>query len=171
LIVSDASVLIALAKMQRLQLLQEVYRQVGIGPVVKAEVVDRGKAIAAPGVEQIEKALADGWIEVLRLSAKERQLKQRVLKTTRLDEGEGESLALAHSRKIMVIVDDREVRAVAAAMGLEFIGTAGVLLEAFLTRDLTLEELEEAVEDLSNVIWLSPTVVAEILRRAREARR
>ena len=171
MLVSDASVLIALAKMQRLQLLEEVYRHVAISPVVKAEVVDRGKAISAPGVEQIEKALADGWIKVLRLNAKERQLKQRVLKTTRLDEGEGESLALAHSREVLLIVDDREARAMAAAMSLEFIGTAGVLLEAFLKHHLTLEELEEAVEDLSNVIWLSPTVVVEILKRAREARR
>ena len=31
------------------------------------------------------------------------------------------------------------------------------------------EPLEKAVEDLSEKIWLSPAVVAEILKRAREA--
>ena len=40
MIVADASVLIALAKMRRLDLLRGVYGDVLIGPVVKAETVD-----------------------------------------------------------------------------------------------------------------------------------
>ncbi len=43
MIVADASVLIALAKMRRLDLLREVYGDVLIGPVVKAETLDARK--------------------------------------------------------------------------------------------------------------------------------
>jgi predicted nucleic acid-binding protein len=43
-------VLIALAKMRRLDLLHSVYGDVLIGPHVKAETVDAGKRILAPGV-------------------------------------------------------------------------------------------------------------------------
>ena len=171
LIVADASVLIALAKMQRLRLLQELYGQVILGPVVKAEVLDRGKAVAAPGVELVENAVAEGWIQIVRSTPKEKRLAQRILRTTRLDEGESESLAMAHSRKLILIVDDKAARAMAATMNLEFLGTAAVLLAGFLKQCLTLEELEEAVEELSRVIWLSPAVVAEILKRARQARK
>lgn len=171
MIVADASVLVALAKMQRLDLLRQVYGKVVVGPIVKAEVVDQGKAIAAPGVEQVEKALEEGWIQVVRLTAGERGLMQRLIKTSRLDAGEAECLALAHSRKRMLIVDDKEARALAEAMRLKYLGTAAVLLEAFIKGHWTFEQLEDAVADLSKVIWLSPAVVTEILKRAREARK
>ena len=46
-----------------------------------------------------------------------------------------------------------------------------MLLEGFLQGGLSFEELEDTVRDLSRVIWVSPAVVAEILRRAREAKR
>lgn len=169
-IVADASVLIALAKMGRLELLRQLYGRVTMGPVVKEEVLDQGKAISAPGVEHIEKGLQEGWIESVRMTAREKRLMRRVLRTTRLDLGEAESLAVAHSRKLMLIVDDREARALAAALNLEFLGTAGALLEAFLKGRLTFEQLEDVVQELSRVMWLSPSVVTEILKRAREAR-
>jgi len=48
------------------------------------------------------------------------------------------------------------------------LGTAGVLLEARVRRRLTLGELETALRELCEVLWLSPAVVAEIMRLARE---
>jgi predicted nucleic acid-binding protein len=60
MIIADASALIALAKIRRLDLLHSVYRDVLIGPQVKAETIDAGKRISAPGVERISKALDDG---------------------------------------------------------------------------------------------------------------
>lgn len=170
-VVADASVLIALAKMGRLELLHQLYGQVIIGPVVKQEVFDQGQAISAPGVELVEKGLGELWIHVVRLTADEKKLMRRMLKMTRLDVGEAESLAVAHLRRLALIVDDREARALAAAVHLEFLGTAGVLLEGFLKGQLTFGQLEDAVQELSRVIWLSPTVVTEILKKARGARR
>lgn len=170
MIVADATVLIALAKMGRLELLRQVYDRVVIGGEVQKEVLHQGKAIAAPGVEHIDRAVEEGWIEVTRLTVREKKVMLRILKSTRLGEGEGESIALAHSRELMLIVDDREARALAATMRLQFLGTAGVLLEAFLKGHLTYEQLEDAVKGLSRVLWLSPAVGTEILRRAREAR-
>ncbi|MBM3791369.1 MAG: hypothetical protein FJW35_13630 [Acidobacteria bacterium] len=169
MIIADASALIALAKMRRMELLKQVYGGVLMGPTVKAEVLDQGRAISAPGVEQAEEAMQKGWLQIARLGEREKPLVQRILTHSGLHEGEAESLALAKSRKVMVILDDREARAYAEALHLEFIGTAGVLLEAFIKRHLTLGQLEEAVEVLSTTIWLSPGVVAEVLKRAREA--
>lgn len=168
--VADASALIALSKMRRLRLLKEVFGSVVMGPIVKAETLDQGKAIAAPGVEQIEAALQGEWLRVVRPTRKELQLMSNILKRSRLDPGEAEALVLAESRKLVLIVDDKEGRAVAASLGVAHLGTAGVLLEAFLRGFLSFEELEEAVGALSSVLWLSPRVVTEILRRAREGR-
>jgi len=170
-LVADASVLIALAKMQRLDLLRNLYGEILMGPVVKTEVVDQGRQVGARGVEQVEKALEDGWLKTVRLTATERRGMEGLLKTAKLDDGEAESLALAQARMLTLIVDDKEARALVAALGVSYLGTAGVLLEAFLRGRLSLEQLENAVQSLSRVIWLSPAVVAEILKRAREAKR
>jgi len=171
MIVADASVLIALAKMHSVDLLNSVYGDVLIGPQAKAETVDAGKRIGAPGVERIEKALDVGWLEVARLSSKEKSTAQRIASKGGLDAGEAESLALASSRKLMVILDDRAARSFAEVMGVQFIGTAGMLFHAFAKKHLTLAELEDAVETLSQTIWLAPAVVVEILKKAREGER
>ena len=54
-------------------------------------------------------------------------------------------------------------------MGVTFLGTAGMLSHAFVKKHLTLAELEDAVEALSQTIWLAPSVVADVLKKAREA--
>jgi predicted nucleic acid-binding protein len=101
--------------------------------------------------------------------SKEEHLVQRILKNSRLHEGEAESLAISKSRGLPVIQDDKEERMCAEMLGVELTGTAGVLLEAFIKGNMKQEQLEEAIKDLSATIWLSPAVVAEILKRAREA--
>ncbi|MBI3940458.1 MAG: hypothetical protein HY315_06455 [Acidobacteria bacterium] len=171
MIIADASVLIALAKMKKLRLLKQLYGEVLIAPVVKAEAVDAGRAISAPGVEQIEKAMDDGWIRLARLSAKEKELARSILTKSRLDEGEAESIALAGSRRLRVIIDDREARAFADVAAARFLGTAAILLQAFIDQHLTFKELEDAVAELSGTIWLAPAVVTEILKAAREAKK
>ena len=173
MIVADASVLIALAKMHRLDLLHSVYGDVLIGPEVKAETVDAGKRISARGVERIEKALDDGWLQVARLSSKEKRTAHSIVSKAGLglDAGEAESLALASSRKLMVILDDRAARSFAEVMAVTFIGTAGMLFHAFAKKYLTLAEFEDVVEALSQTIWLAPAIVANLLKKAREGER
>ena len=56
-------------------------------------------------------------------------------------------------------------------MGVTFLGTAGFLFYSFVRKHLTLAELEDAVEALSQTIWLAPAVVADILKRARKVDR
>jgi predicted nucleic acid-binding protein len=170
LVIADASPLIALTKMRRLELLPAVYGDVRIAPAVRRETLDDGRKIAAPGVDLIELALDEGAIGLLRLTAREKSAAERILKTSRLHAGEAESLALARSRKALVMLDDREARMLAAALGVSCVGTAGFLLEAFWKGRLTASELEDAVLELSRTIWLAPAVVAETLRRAKGGR-
>ena len=74
-------------------------------------------------------------------------------------------------RSLRLVVDDKEARSVAAAAGVEHVGTAGMLLEAYFQKRLNLGELEVMLRNLSQILWLSPAVVAEILRLAREVKR
>ena len=171
MIVADASPLIVLAKLQRLGLLNALYGEVLMGSVVKAETIDEGRAVHALGVEQIEVAMEDGWLQTVRLTAKERDLMHRLTERSRLDHGEAEAIALASVRGLRLVVDDKEARSVAAAAGVEHVGTAGTLLEAYFQKRLNLGELEVMLRNLSQILWLSPAVVAEILRLARKVKR
>ena len=171
MIVADASPLIVLAKLQHLGLLNDLYGEVLIGPVVKAETIDAGQVVRAQGVEQLEVALEAGWLQTVHLTAQEHGLMQRLTRRSRLDQGEAESIALASVRDLRLIVDDKEARNVAAVAGVEHVGTAGALLEAHLRQCLGLGELEATLRDLSQILWISPAVVAEVLRLAREANR
>ncbi len=168
MVVADASPLIVLAKLRRLWLLRDLYDAIRIGPVVKAETVDAGRAIRAAGVEQLEAALEDGWLQTVGLTKEEEELRERLARLSRLDRGEAEAIALASGRGARLIADDSEARHVAETVGVEYVGTAGVLLEAHLRRLLTFGELETVLRDLCEVLWLSPAVVAEIMRVARE---
>src|SRR5436309_14440875 len=101
MVVADASVLIALPKMRTLDLLNLEYGDTLIGPHVKAETVDAGKSISAPGVERIERVLDDCWLHVARISSKEKHIALSIVSKGGLGEGEDESLAIASSRKLM----------------------------------------------------------------------
>jgi predicted nucleic acid-binding protein len=169
-VVVDASVLIVLAKLRCIHLLRAVYGTILLGPVVHHEVVTQGQRLRARGVEQVEQALEESWLQVVRPTTGEQKLTVRLLRTTRLDDGEAEALALASRRKLLLVADDKEARHVAEALGIAYVGTAGVLLEAYLRQHLTLAGLEDVLTDLTKVLWLSPTVVAAVLKKAREAK-
>ena len=108
--------------------------------------------------------MEDEWLRPARLTAHERDLVQRLIGRTRLGRGEAESIAVASVRRLRLIVDDKEARGVAAAARVEHLGTAGTLLEA----RLDFGEFEASLRDLGDVLWLSPAVVVEVLRLARE---
>lgn len=168
MVVADASVVIALAKIGRLGLLRAVFGRVIMSPVVKQEVVDRGLDLSKPEVSYIQEALSAGWLSVIKPTAAQQALKDRLAETTGLDAGELESIAIAKLRKVPVLADDKEARTTARAMGITVIGSAGILLEAFMIGEMGLDELGRAVRDLAGVLWLSPDVVASILTRAYE---
>ena len=78
MIIADASPLIVLAKLQHLGLLAALYGEVLMGSVVKAETIDAGRAVHALGVEQLEVAMEDGWLQAVRLTVEERDLMRNV---------------------------------------------------------------------------------------------
>ena len=169
--IADSTVIIAFAKIGRLVLLKRVFRRITISPVVKDEVVDNGLKVLAPEVRYVQQALAERWLRVTRLTDTEKKLKERLVSATTLDLGEAESIAVAKLRGITLLVDEKEARTIARGMGVEPVGSAGILLEAFKLGYLRLDELEEAVIDLARVIWLSPDIVVDIIKRAREVKR
>ncbi len=122
IVVADASPLIALARIGRLELLHEVFGTLYLPDAVWREVVEAG--MARIGAEAVMHA---DWIE-------RRSVADGTLVTLlRRDLGAGEAEAIVLARETgaaLLLIDERMGRAAARRLGLRVTGLVGVLIEA-----------------------------------------
>lgn len=121
-IVSNASPLINLARIGKLDLLRQLYGELVIPEAVWHEVVVKG--VGQPGVDEIKAA---SWIKTQQVA--NRQLVQALRQE--LDAGEAEAIALTIETKAeLLLMDERLGRETARHLGLRYTGLIGVLIEA-----------------------------------------
>jgi len=116
-VVTDAGPLIALARVEALDLLRELFDRVLIPEAVKTE------CCAKPGMDadRITAAIAQKWLVVTPVALVNAPAAQ-------LGKGERQALALAQAHpSALLLVDDRLARREAARRGIPFIGTVRVL--------------------------------------------
>lgn len=122
IVVSNASPIVNLAAVGRLELLRQLYGKVVIPQAVHHEIVVVGAG--QPGAAEVE---ASDWVEFCRVT-------DRTMVTSlqlEVDEGEAEAIALAAELEAdLLLLDERRGRIVASRLGLKFIGLLGVLIEA-----------------------------------------
>ena len=140
-VVSNATPLIYLAKIGRMDLLKKVFEEVFIPEEVKVEVVDEGKRLGERDAYIVEKAVRDGWLKVLTVEALEIPIK--------LEQGEVAVLSLAKRQGFReVLVDEVSARTAARLMGLTPRGTVFVLLKAFEIEEISLNDFIDAFSEL-----------------------
>lgn len=118
IVVSDASPLIALSSVDRLDLLPLLFDMVIIPVAVHDEVIcETSKTIGElPSFIGVEPVAAEFPVRFLKMN---------------LHPGESEAIALALERGIPgIILDDKHARVLAADLGLKVIGTLGLLILA-----------------------------------------
>ncbi|MCD6169647.1 MAG: DUF3368 domain-containing protein [Candidatus Latescibacteria bacterium] len=138
-VVANASVLIGLSSIGHLALLYERFPEgVLISRTVWREVVEQGGE--RPGAREVAGA---NWIAVRDVTAQE--IVQ--LLEMELEEGEAETIALAHEVEAkVVLLDERDARQAAKRLGLRVLGTIGILIWA--RRMGKLPSLKEALDAL-----------------------
>jgi predicted nucleic acid-binding protein len=162
MIVSNSGPLIHLAKIGRLRLLKELFGEVIIPYEVKFEVVDRGKDEGIADAFLIEDEINNGWIKInLSNNNKVKEVADRV----GIDIGEVAAIMIAGRRKCPVLIDDLAARRFAIGLGLEVIGSIGVLLRSAKVQKISKSEALEALDKLARVMWLS----IDIYEDARKA--
>jgi predicted nucleic acid-binding protein len=120
IVVSNASPLIGLAKLDHLELLHSLYNTVIIPPIVAREITT-GKG------SDRERLRTFPWLSV---EPVQNTLALKALQSF-LDEGEREVIVLAIEKNAnLVLIDERLARIVALRNGLAVTGLIGVLLEA-----------------------------------------
>jgi predicted nucleic acid-binding protein len=120
-VAADASPLIALAAVGALDVLRGLFGSVTITRLVKDEITGRGER---PGARELDAAMRAGWIRVAPAPAE-------TWRFTDIDFGEASTIALAAEHDdALVLMDDSRGRAQAAALELNMLDLAGVLLAA-----------------------------------------
>lgn len=157
-IISDATPLIAFARIGQLPLMQRIVQQVIIPEAVAKEISNYG-AFGAINLSQ------ESWIriEVLRSEAQ-----MRLLLPT-LDRGEAEVIALALERQAkLVLIDELTGRKVAESLQLRVTGSVGLLIQAKQGREIqAVEPLLTAMREAG--IYFSQRFIDEVLRYVDEA--
>lgn len=161
-VVANSSPLIFLAKLQKLDLLHNLFENLTIPQAVYEETVVEGKQ--HPESRYIKKA---DWI--LNYNIKNQRLATFLRQL--VDEGEAEAITLSLENDAdLLLVDDKDVRKIAKHFGLEITGTIGVLLLAKKKKILT--TLQPLISELREEGFrISGNVVKKILQEASKEER
>lgn len=157
LLIADASPLIALARVERLNLLPRLFNSILTTEIVWSE------CLANPTIQertQLHLALEQEWIEVITAPAQSHRW--------RLGAGETSTINLALTCKATVLIDDRAARRVAFNLGLTVIGALGVLMLA--KRRGLIPSIKSDLDHLVRTGYhLSSSLLSQVLRQANES--
>ncbi len=157
--VVDASPLIYLAQLDRLELLRRGADEILAPPTVLREL-DAKPDASTPKIEAARRA----WLR----SEAPRDQKLLAVLRLELDAGEAEAIALAYERSAdRTVMDDLAGRRYARQLGLPLVGTLGLLLAARLRGEL--RSLKSEIERLHAAgFYAGDALIQKILQAAGE---
>ncbi|MDZ7761974.1 MAG: DUF3368 domain-containing protein [Desulfovermiculus sp.] len=144
IVVADSSVLISLSTIGQLEIIRTRFPDgICLAPAVWREVVEQGRE--RPGAEEVRTAT---WVK--RLEIKDQLFAQYL--QVGLDSGEAESIVLAREKSAnLILLDERDARGVAMSLGVQVLGTIGLLIWAKRTGHVeNLRELLDKLQDTAN---------------------
>ena len=141
-VVSNATPLIYLAKVDKLSLLKSIFGNIFIPEEVKREVVDKGKSLEKIDANLVEKEISEGWIKVIKVG-------NFIRTPMKLDKGEIATLTLAIDLGVReVLIDEIAARTAAEILGLVPRGTVYVLLKALKIKKIDFDGFLVVLDDL-----------------------
>lgn len=158
IVVSDTTPLIALARIDRLALLEQLFGHILIPKAVADELRAGAGRAGTALVNEYE------WIEVREVQQRKSVQQWR----TRLDRGEAEALVLAGEiAATLVLADEHRARRELRKLGLEVLGTVGILLRS--KQAGLIGSIGPEVERLRTVGFrMSERLIQQVLRAAGE---
>lgn len=158
-VISNTTPLINFAAINRFDILQAIFEQI----VIPQAVYDETTSSSFPDSQVILQAISSGWLQVCRVSTIAKEI------SLTLDEGEREAIALAiETGEQRILLDEREARQVAQSLGLQVIGTLGILLLA--KNQQIIPQVQPLLDAMINTAqyWVNPTLYQQVLRQAEE---
>ena len=164
-VVTDATVLIYLAKIDRLDLLDALFDRALVPEAVYEEVVTQGREQGYADALAIDDA-TDTFLDVRSLSGDANDRATAIEDSTDLGRGEVAAIALALAEDARCLVDDHAARRSAESLGVAVGGTIYVLLEALQAGHVSQDEYVDLLEALDESGF---RMSAQLYRRAVEA--
>lgn len=147
IVLSDSGPLIALSKINHLDILRKFFGKIIIPQAVWTEVVEKGRG--RPGSKEVQEA---NWIEV-------KEVKNIIgIEALKHEIGTGESETLVLAKELnadIVLIDDRIAREIARSMDMNVAGTLSIIYEAINNKFIN-ENFKEIIKLMrKNNIWIS----------------
>ena len=164
LVFCNAGPLMALAKLNRLDLLAKLYDKVRIPEAVYREVVTQGLARGAADARTVQLFCQRHEWPIIEASEDELA---GIQPRSVLDAGEMEVLALAaRDPDALVLIDDELARREARRLGLEVKGTLGVLVASFRQQLLSFADVELLIQQIAARpdIWIGARLCEGVLK-------
>ena len=160
-VVADSSPLIALARIDQLELLPSLYQRVTVPEAVWQEVT-RGASENRVGAAEVQLAT---WIDIQHVDPQDAAAHEVLV-----DRGEAEAIALAgRTHAKLLLIDDARGRQLALRLGLRIKGTLGILVAA--KQEKLLSEIRPSLDRLrATGLHVSARLIALALEAAGESK-
>ena len=158
IVVSDTTPIISLIKINRLDLLKELFNEVLIPDAVFRELTTNTVFTSEAQIVKSSSFLKVSAVQ----NHKALQLLQEV---SGLDDGESEAIILADELKDgVLVIDEKKGRKVAQKMGIPITGTVGILIQAYNEQKVSADEIRSYLTQLKNSnIRLSDSLIQQAL--------
>jgi uncharacterized protein len=158
-VICNATPLINFAAIARLDILPAIFERI----IIPQAVYDETTGSGFPGTPFVLQAIASGWLQVRPVAT------IAPIIPVELDDGEREAIALAiEIAERGILLDEREARQIAQRLGLQVMGTLGILLLA--KNNQTIPQVRPILDNMMNVAqyWVSAALYAQVLQLAGE---
>ncbi len=150
-LVFNSTPLIYLTKSGLSRIIEQLHTEKLTCPVVKAEVVDKGKQKGVPDAFVLEKLFDNGVFKIC--EPKDKSFLSRLSETRGLHVADAEVLALAKECGGLAVIDDEVARKTARVYGIGYVGTPYVLERAVFEGLISKAEAKQAVNDMVSAGW------------------
>jgi predicted nucleic acid-binding protein len=149
MILVDTNILGTLARVERLELLLDLFGQDGLGvcPAVYAELLAgtrEGREFLQPAVDLVEK----GRVKLVALTVDEILGRQKL--PSSLDSGEAESITVCQTRGAAFLTNDRRARNFCLDEGIEVFDLIDMLRALWKLRVCSKQQVRQLVNDIEN---------------------
>jgi predicted nucleic acid-binding protein len=169
IVVSDATPLIFLGKLNVVELLKNLYQVVLVSPKVDHEAIINGLKYGHPDAVVLNLYYQKN---ILKIDTPVDQTAIIQLRTDEgIDAGEAETIVLAmQHRAALTFIDEQKARQAARKKSLAIKGTLGVLLEAFTKGFLDTMQTEMYIQQIiqRDDIWISRSLCVSVLDKLNQ---
>lgn len=150
-LVFNSTPLIYLSKAGLSGIIENLQEKKLTSPLVKVEVVDKGKQKGFPDAIALEKLFDNGVFEFFK--PKDQLFLSRLSRTRGLHAADAEVLALAKEHAGLAVIDDEVARKTAKIYKISYVGTPYILARAVFEGFLSKEQAKDAVKDMVYAGW------------------